>query len=313
MLFNLHTGAWDDELLALLDVPREVLPEVRSSSEVYGETAPGLFDAPIRIAGIAGDQQAALFGQNCFRAAWPRTLRHRLLHADEHRPATGRLETPAADHGRLEGQRPDRLRAGRQRLHRRRGGAMAARRPGPDQIIGARSRRWPPVCRIPAACTSVPAFAGLGAPHWDQYARGTITGLTRGTTAAHLARAALEGIAFQVADVLDVMKQDSGIALDELRVDGGAAKTTCSCSSRPTSSACPSSGPRSSRPRRSAPPTWPAWQSAFGRTGPKCSGPGRWTAAFEPQLSADEAANRRRRWAEALQPRARLGTLDWEH
>ena len=154
MLFNLQTGAWDDELLGVLEVPREVLPEVRSSSEVYGETAPGLFEAPIRIAGIAGDQQAALFGQNCFRRGQAKntygTGCFMLMNVGQ-QPMPS--QTPVADHGRLASQRADRLRAGGQRVYRRRGGAMAARRSGADQIIGGGGGPGGQRAGFAAACT----------------------------------------------------------------------------------------------------------------------------------------------------------------
>jgi glycerol kinase len=154
----------------------------------------------------------------------------------------------------------------------------------------------------------VPAFAGLGAPHWDQYARGTITGLTRGTTAAHLARAALEGIAFQVADVLDVMKEDSGIALNELRVDGGAAANNLLMQFQADILRVPVIRPKVIE------------TTALGAAYLAGLATGAWKdrnevqrawevdRVFEPELSADKAAHRRSRWAEALQ-RAR----EWEH
>src|SRR4029077_8600015 len=223
MLFNLHTGAWDDELLRMLEVPRELLPEVRSSSELYGETAPKIFDAPIRIGGIAGDQQAALFGQNCFARGMakntygtgcfmlmnvgsrPAPSRHQLL-------TTVAWKANARTEYALEGSVFI-------------GGAVVQWLGGGLGLIKSSADIEALAASVPdcGGVYLVPALAGLGAPHWDQYARGTVTGLTRGTTAGHLARAALEGIAFQVADVLDVMKEDSGIALNELRVDGGAA------------------------------------------------------------------------------------------
>src|ERR1019366_4749421 len=137
---------------------------------------------------------------------------NRLFHADEHRRATHAVAPPVAHHGCLEDPGPDGLRARRQCVYRR-------------GLIQSSAEIEALAASVPdcGGVYLVPAFAGLGAPHWDPYARGTITGLTLGTTAAHLARAALEGIAFQVADVLDVMKEDSGIALSELRVDGGAS------------------------------------------------------------------------------------------
>jgi glycerol kinase len=223
MLLNLHTGDWDDELLKLLVVPPAVLPQVRASSEVYGETAPGIFAEPIPIAGIAGDQQAALFGQMCTEPGIAKntygTGCFMLMHTGTKAiPSKNNLLTTIA------------WRTGNQTEFALEGSVFIAGavvqwlRDGLGVIRASRD--------VEALAASVPdnggvylvpAFAGLGAPHWDPYARGLIAGLTRGTTAAHIARAALEGIAYQVADLLHAMESDSGVALKELRVDGGAA------------------------------------------------------------------------------------------
>ena len=223
MLFNLETGTWDEELLRVLDVPREVLPEVRSSSEVYGETAPGLFNVRVPIAGVAGDQQAALFGQNCFSRGLAKntygTGCFLLMNIGEQpTPSRHQLLTTVAwkTQGRTDYALEGSVFVGGAVVQWLRDGLGLIRSSAEIEALAASV----PDC---GGVYLVPAFAGLGAPHWDPYARGTITGLTLGTTAAHLARAALEGIAFQVADVLDVMKEDSGIALSELRVDGGAS------------------------------------------------------------------------------------------
>ena len=204
-------------------MPRAVLPEVRSSSEVYGETAPGVFGAPIRLAGIAGDQQAALFGQNCFTRGLAKntygTGCFMLMNIGQE-PAPSRHQLLTTVAWQADG-RTDYALEGSVFI----GGAVVQWLRDGLGLIKSSAEVEALAASVPdsGGVYLVPAFAGLGAPHWDQYARGTITGLTRGTTAAHLARAALEGIAFQVADVLDVMKEDSGIALSELRVDGGAA------------------------------------------------------------------------------------------
>src|SRR5438093_7116024 len=223
MMFNLQTGAWDDELLRVLDVPRELLPEVRSSSEVYGDTIPGILDASVPIGGIAGDQQAALFGQNCFTRGLAKntygTGCFMLMNiGSQPTPSQHQLLTTVA--WKTNGQ-TDYALEGSVFI----GGAVVQWLRDGLGLIKSSADIEPLAASVPdcGGVYLVPAFAGLGAPHWDQYARGTITGLTRGTTAGHIARAALEGIAFQVADVLDVMKEDSGIALNELRVDGGAA------------------------------------------------------------------------------------------
>jgi len=225
LLFDIHRLAWDDELLAAMDVPRALLPEVRSSSEVVGETEPELFGAPIPIAGIAGDQQAATFGQACFTPGAAKntygTGAFMLLVTGE-RPV-------ASTHGLL---------------------TTVGWRLGPDMpvtyalegsvFVAGAAVQWlrdglrviersADVERLAAGVTDtggvylVPAFVGLGAPWWDPYARGVLVGLTRGTGLSEIARATIDSMAYQVRDVLDAMEADAGVRLDLLRVDGGAA------------------------------------------------------------------------------------------
>jgi glycerol kinase len=230
LLWNLHAADWDDELLAILGVPRSILPTVRASSELYGETLAGLFGAPIPVAGVAGDQQAALFGQACLRPGMVKNTYGTgcfLLMNTGDRPVRSRhelLTTPAwrlatdagADAGRtayaLEGSV---FVAGAVVQWLRDGLGMIQTAAEVEALAAS----------VPdtGGVVLVPAFTGLGAPHWDPYARGALVGITRGTTAAHIARAALEAIAFQVADVLDAMAADAGVPIAELRVDGGAA------------------------------------------------------------------------------------------
>jgi glycerol kinase len=223
LLFNIHTGDWDDELLGILDVPRSLLPDVRSSSEVYGETGGGLFDAAIPIAGIAGDQQAALFGQLCTKPGMVKntygTGCFMLMNTGtEAVPSQNNLLTTVAwkREGRTEYALEGSIFIAGAVVQWLRDGLGLIRSAPEVEALAA---------RVPdnGGVYLVPAFAGLGAPHWDPYARGAILGLTRGATAAHLARAALEGIAYQVADVLEAMEADAGIRLAELRVDGGAS------------------------------------------------------------------------------------------
>jgi glycerol kinase len=222
MLCNIHTGEWDDELLKILDVPRAILPEIRPSSEVYGETrVPGM---PVRIpiAGAAGDQQAALFGQRCNGPGMVKTTYgtgcFMLMNtgATPVASANGLLTTVA---WRI-GGRTDYAIEGSVFI----GGAVVQWLRDGLGIIGSSADIEALACRVEdtEGVYLVPAFAGLGAPQWDPYARGTIVGITRGTTAAHIARAALESIAYQSMDLLDCMQADSGTAIGELRVDGGA-------------------------------------------------------------------------------------------
>jgi len=220
MLFDIRRGDWDDELLALLDVPRAVLPQVVASSGVCAET---LVDGTrVPIAGIAGDQQAALFGQACLTPGLAKNTYGTgcfLLINTGHEAVASRnnLVTTVAW---KRGDALDYALEGSVFI----GGAVVQWLRDGLQII----RSAPEVEALAASVPDgggvyfVPAFAGLGAPHWDAYARGSIFGLTRGATAAHLARGALESIAFQSADVLDAMQKDAGITLSELRVDGGA-------------------------------------------------------------------------------------------
>src|SRR2546423_512921 len=224
MLFNIHSGDWDEQLLSILKVPREVLPQVRASSEVYGQAEQALFGAAAPIAGMAGDQQAALFGQTCFSRGLAKntygTGCFMLMNVGgEAVPSKNKLLTTVA--WRTANAKTQYALEGSVFI----GGAVVQWLRDGLGIIKSAAEVEKLAATVPdsGGVYLVPAFAGLGAPHWDQYARGTITGLTRGTTAAHLARAALDGIAFQVADALDVMQKDSGIKIEELRVDGGAA------------------------------------------------------------------------------------------
>jgi glycerol kinase len=220
MLFNLR-GDWDNELLKLLGVPRSVLPEVRSSSEVYGHTT--LLGGSIPIAGIAGDQQAALFGQACTQ---PGMVKNTYGTGCFMLMNTGTKPTPSKNNllttvaWRI-GNRTEYALEGSIFIA---GAVVQWLRDGLG-IIKSSSDVEALAAQVtdPDGVYLVPAFAGLGAPHWDQYARGLVAGVTRGTTAAHIARAALEGIAFQVADVLRAMQADAKIKLKELRVDGGAS------------------------------------------------------------------------------------------
>ena len=220
MLFNIRTGDWDDELLKIFGVPRAMLPEVRSSSEVYGHTT--LFGAPIPIAGIAGDQQAALFGQVCTKPGMVKntygTGCFMLMHTGT-APIASRNNLLTTVAWRI-GSRTDYALEGSIFIA---GAVVQWLRDGLG-IIRSSAEVETLAASVPDThgVFLVPAFAGLGAPHWDQYARGVLAGLTRGCTSAHIARAALEGIALQVMDVLKAMEADAGIRLKELRVDGGA-------------------------------------------------------------------------------------------
>jgi glycerol kinase len=223
MLFNIHSGHWDDELLALFQIPASMLPTVRPSSEVYAEVSAVLGLNGIPIAGIAGDQQAALFGQRCTIPGLTKNTYGTgcfMLQSTGNRAvsSTSRLVTTVA--WKI-GDTTDYALEGSVFV----GGAVVQwLRDGLGIIRNS--------AEVEALANSVsdnggvyfvPAFVGLGAPHWDSYARGTIFGLTRGSNAGHIARAALESIAYQVADLMDAVQTDTGTPLKELRVDGGAS------------------------------------------------------------------------------------------
>jgi glycerol kinase len=225
LLLNLRTGDWDDEMLRVFRIPREILPEVRASSGVFGEVTAIPALRGTRIGGMAGDQQAALFGQACFRpglakctygtgcflllytGAKPVASRHRLLTTVAWRiGADGPLEYALEGSVFVGGAAVQWLRDGLGLIARSADvEALAARAPDNGGVY------------------FVPAFTGLGAPHWDAGARGALVGLTRGSTSAHVARAALESIAYQTADLISAMAADAGRRLRELRVDGGAS------------------------------------------------------------------------------------------
>lgn len=224
MLLNIHTLEWDKELLELFGIPETMMPAVKSSSEVYGHTKTTLFAHEVPVAGIAGDQQAALFGQMCTE---PGSVKNTygtgcfLLMNSGSKPimsSNNLLTTVAWKIG-------DTVNYALEGSIFVAGSVVQWLRDGLG-VIGSSSD-------VEALATSVsdnggvyfvPALTGLGAPYWDQYAKGTICGITRGTTAAHIARAALEGIAFQTMDIVGAMKRDAGIELKELKVDGGASR-----------------------------------------------------------------------------------------
>jgi glycerol kinase len=222
LLYNIHSGDWDDTLSLAFNVPPTVLPEIRKSSEVIGNTHADIFGAPVPIAGIAGDQQAALFGQGAIAAGQAKNtygtgcfmLMHTGARALESR--SGLITTAAAqvDAARAYAIEGSVFVAGAV-VQWLRDGLGIIKASGEVEALAA---------SVPDAggVTFVPAFVGLGAPHWDSAARGAMFGITRGTTAAHIARAALESIAFQSAEVLRAMEADTGIKLTTLRVDGGA-------------------------------------------------------------------------------------------
>jgi glycerol kinase len=222
LLFNLHTQDWDNELLTIFDIPRSMLPEIRSNSEVYGYTQELLSSASIPVAGMAGDQQSALFGQLCHAPGMVKntygTGCFMLMHTGN-KPVASKHNLLTTVAWKINGEMQYALEgsvfiAGAV-VQWLRDGLKIIRESKEIEALAASVENN-------GGVYLVPAFAGLGAPHWEQHARGTILGITRGSEQGHIARAALESIAYQTRDVLVAMEGDSGIPIKELRVDGGA-------------------------------------------------------------------------------------------
>jgi glycerol kinase len=221
MLFNIHTLEWDTELLRIFNIPASVLPEVRSSSEIYSPTE-GLFSSPVPVGGIAGDQQAALFGQMCIKPGMVKNtygtgcfmvmnIGEKPIESKNRLLTTIAWKIGGTTHYALEGS----IFIAGAVVQWLRDGLGIIKKSADVEKLAAKVNDSEGVY-------FVPAFAGLGAPHWNQHARGTMVGITRGTTSAHIARAALDSIAYQTLEVLTAMQNDSGIKISELRVDGGA-------------------------------------------------------------------------------------------
>ena len=224
MLFNINTLEWDQELLDLFDIPRSMMPEVKSSSEVYGHTKTTIFAHKVPIAGIAGDQQAALFGQMCTEPGMVKNTYGTgcfLLMNSGEKPILSKNNLITTIAWKI-GDKVNYALEGSIFV----GGSVVQWLRDGLGIIQSSSEVEELASRVPDTngVYFVPALTGLGAPWWDQYARGTIVGISRGTTTAHIARAALEGIAYQTMDITNAMSLDAGIPLKALKVDGGASR-----------------------------------------------------------------------------------------
>jgi glycerol kinase len=301
MLFDIHTMKWDDELLRLFGVPVSLLPEVRSSSEAFGEVAPALGIERVPIAGIAGDQQAALFGQMCLKPGMSKNTYGTgcfLLQNIGDAPTTSHNQLVTTVAWKI-GERTEYALEGSVFI----GGAVV-------QWVrdGLGLVRTAP--EIEALATSVPdnggvylvpAFAGLGAPHWDPYARGAIVGITRGTTAGHIARAALESIAYQVADLLDAMRADAGIPLAELRVDGGASANNSLMQFQADVLGVPVVRPRITETTALGAAYLAGLGAGFWRSADDLTGQWQVDRRFEPRMPPATAKALRARWNEAIE------------
>jgi glycerol kinase len=309
LLFNLHTLDWDEELLDMLDVPRAVLPEVRSSAGDFGRTDPSVFFAQeIPITGVAGDQQAALFGQACYAEGALKntygTGSFLLMH-------TGREPVPSRE-GLLTtvawrvGEEPAEYALEGSIFIT--GAAVQWLRDGLRVIEHAdETEALARSLESNEGVYFVPALAGLGAPHWDAYARGAIVGLTRGTTRAHLARAALESMCYQTRDVVEAMERDSGIRLKELRVDGGAVGNSFLMQFQADILGVPVEVPEITETTAAGAAYLAGLAVGFWENRQEIAA--RWKLArrYEPHMSEDERGRLYRRWLKAVE-RAR----DWE-
>jgi glycerol kinase len=300
LMFNIHTGEWDDELLRLLRVPRGVLPEVRSSSEVYGPVSTTLGLAEVPIAGMAGDQQAALFGQMCVSPGLTKNTYGTGCFMLQNTGA----KAPLSRHQLLT------------TVAWKRGGATEYALEG-SVFIGGAVVQWlrdglgiiRSSAEVEALASSVPdnggvylvpAFAGLGAPHWDAYARGALVGLTRGSTAGHIARAALEAIAYQSADLLDAMQAD-GVPLSELRVDGGASLNSLMMQFQSDLIGVPVVRPAVTETTALGAAYLAGLGVGFWKSLDEIASQWRAERRFEPQMPPSQAAALRARWTEAVE------------
>jgi len=300
LLFNIHTLDWDDDLLTLLGVPRSMLPEVRASSEVYGHVSTSLGVGQVPIAGMAGDQQAALFGQMCVAPGLTKNTYGTgcfLLQNTGTTPVASRnrlVSTVAWQiGGRTEYALEGSVFIGGAVVQWLRDGLRLIERSSDIETLAA-------TVEDSGGVYLVPAFAGLGAPHWDPYARGLIVGLTRGTTAGHLARAALESIAHQVDDLLEAVRGDSGIALSELRVDGGAAINDALMQFQADLLGVPVVRPAVTETTALGAAYLAGLAVGFWESTDALASHWRAERRFEPAMPRDDAGRRRERWREAV-------------
>jgi glycerol kinase len=303
LLFNINTLEWDEELLVLLDVPREALPEVKPSAHVYGETAPSVFfGAAVPVAGVAGDQQAALFGQACHDAGLAKntygTGSFLLMNTGTGPVASGEgLLTTVAW-----GIKDEPVEYALEGSIFVTGAAVQWLRDG-LQIISRADETEALAASLPSneGVYFVPALAGLGAPHWDAYARGAIVGLTRGTTRAHLARAALESACYQTRDVLEAMERDSGIRLKELRVDGGAVGNAFLMQFQSDILGVPIVVPEVTETTAAGAAYLAGLSVGFWRDRAEIADTWKAARRYEPRMSEDERTRLHRRWLRAVE------------
>jgi glycerol kinase len=300
MLMNTHTSTWDDELLELFRVPRNVLPKILPSMQVYGETDGSLFGSPIPIGGAAGDQQAALFGQNCTCVGMAKNTYGTgcfiLTHlGNQAKPSKCKLLTTVAcsDSNVREYAYEGSVFIAGAAVQWLRDGMGVIEKSADVEALATRVSDTD-------GLYFVPALTGLGAPYWDPYARGLVIGISRGTTRAHLARAALEGIAYQVADVLDAMKRDAGTPIQELRVDGGATANNFLMQFQADLLQVPVVRPAMVETTAAGAAFLAGLSTGFWKNRDELGSIWRAERVFEPSMKADEVAQRRNRWRDAV-------------
>ncbi|HLX61238.1 MAG TPA: glycerol kinase GlpK [Planctomycetota bacterium] len=307
MLFNVVKCEWANDLLRILKVPSQLLPQVKSCSEIYGETRADLLGAPIKIAGMAGDQQAALFGQTCFSRGLAKNTYGTgcfMLMNSGSKFTTSKHNLLTTIASQIN-ERVEYALEGSVFI----GGAVVQWLRDGLGLVKSASEIEELAASVPSSdgVYIVPAFAGLGAPHWDQFARGTITGITRGTTKAHFARAALESIAFQVADILDVMQKDGHIQIKELRVDGGACANNLLMQFQADLLRVPVVRPEVTETSALGAAYLAGLAVGFWKNQEDIQANWKVERTFLPQMPAEQVVHRRWRWIQALQ-RAK----DWE-
>ena len=307
MLFNIHTGQWDDELLEIFRVPKSMMPVVGASAEVYGEVTTTLGLSGIAIAGIAGDQQASLFGQRCTSPGLTKNTYGTGCFALQN---TGTVAVSTANRlvttvawkmgNAIEYALEGSVFVGGAVVQWLRDGLGIIRTSAEIETLAA---------SVPdnGGVYFVPAFVGLGAPHWDQYARGSMFGLTRGAKAGHIARAALESIAYQVADLLDAIQRDSGTPLPELRVDGGGSANDALMQFQADILGIPIVRPAVTETTALGAAYFAGVAVKFWRDVAEIASIPRKEQRFEPRMARSQATGLRERWDEALS-RAK----DWE-
>jgi glycerol kinase len=305
LLMDIRTGEWDDELLDCFGVPRTILPEIRSSSEVYSEVSVEVSDGAgldgIKIAGIAGDQQAALFGQTCYTAGMAKNTYGTgcfMLMNTADRPVESRHHLLTTVAWKL-GSTIEYALEGSVFV----GGAVVSWLRDGLGIIKSSAEIQPLADTVPDSdgVVLVPAFTGLGAPHWDPYARGTIIGITRGTKAAHIARAALDSIAFQVADLAEAMRSDAGGSLVELRVDGGASVNDTLLQLQADFLQLPVVRPKVTETTALGAAYLAGLATGVWKDRGAVADHWQIDRRFEPKMPADRAAKLRARWSEAVE------------